>query len=453
MRWFDQSPKLARVSSRFQQTMRAINLSNRIYNFMELGRLINKITLKLSESPQGPALADGVRKLSEINAQLRKALQGLKSRQTVVSQVEDLTTQLKQQASNLIPLAEGSSPQGSLFSELDKPKPVATKAEPDDGMEQAMPADFVAPGEIVVDEPGSLEPVTAAKNPPKTVASLLSDLYRACDTALSFEPENFVLRLNLMRRYFHNGQEGIDWYDDISATLRKYFGQENAAVFAKLLAATSPRTSVKRNLEKAIVAFNSYINEYKNKFKIQSDLSLADDPAFKQRMMNYFIMRTHIPNIGKAMAQTELGGSKVNNFSRALAGDPNAVTLDIWMARALGLNDQEFFQDAKLYELAADSIRELAAEEGVEPRQYQAAVWTGIRKEQGKKSGGSSFDSLLPEFWENFAAQCFRPKVKIPKSPSKWPLLEGVPPISAWVLGNCKLALRCLRFRQGQGSA
>jgi hypothetical protein len=95
-----------------------------------------------------------------------------------------------------------------------------------------------------------------------------------------------------------------------------------------------------------------------------------------------------------------------------------------------------------MYEILADAIRDLAYEKGVEPRQYQAAVWTGIKKEQGSRGQTADpFDVLMEKFWEDFAQACFKPHVKIPEVPAryrKYPLFEA----AAWVMLNCKFAAR-----------
>ena len=69
-------------------------------------------------------------------------------------------------------------------------------------------------------------------------------------------------------------------------------------------------------------------------------------------------------------------GPKVTSFWRALAGDPRAVVLDIWMFRTLGLPDtpteKVYWATAEAFGDAADSLR-------VSARDLQASIWLHTR--------------------------------------------------------------------------
>lgn len=72
-----------------------------------------------------------------------------------------------------------------------------------------------------------------------------------------------------------------------------------------------------------------------------------------------------------------LKGRKTNAFARAIAGDENAVTIDVWMMKAAGLETDS--PNKKQYEqLSADVIR-VADEIGLTPRATQALIWIVFR--------------------------------------------------------------------------
>ena len=58
-------------------------------------------------------------------------------------------------------------------------------------------------------------------------------------------------------------------------------------------------------------------------------------------------------------------------------GDTDEVTVDSWMARALGVKSVTHAN----YERLADAIRQAARAVGLAPDAFQAAVWCVIRRE------------------------------------------------------------------------
>jgi hypothetical protein len=71
-----------------------------------------------------------------------------------------------------------------------------------------------------------------------------------------------------------------------------------------------------------------------------------------------------------------LGGPKVRAFWRALAGDPDAVVLDLWMFRAFDLPDAP---TRKVYDRVALELKAAADELGVAARDLQAVIWLHMR--------------------------------------------------------------------------
>ncbi len=69
-------------------------------------------------------------------------------------------------------------------------------------------------------------------------------------------------------------------------------------------------------------------------------------------------------------------GPKVTAFWRALAGDPDAVVLDIWMFRTFGLPDTP---TNRVYEATAEAFLAAAKSIGVSARDLQASIWLHTR--------------------------------------------------------------------------
>lgn len=87
-----------------------------------------------------------------------------------------------------------------------------------------------------------------------------------------------------------------------------------------------------------------------------------------------------------------LSGPKVSAFWANLCGDLDAVTVDVWAARAAeGPRFKDRAPDGSRYARIADAYRAAAAVVGIAPRDLQAAVWTSYRR----RFAASLFD--LPE--------------------------------------------------------
>ena len=73
-----------------------------------------------------------------------------------------------------------------------------------------------------------------------------------------------------------------------------------------------------------------------------------------------------------------LRGLKTNAFARAIAGDGNAVVVDVWMCRAANLGKDAPTSKGK-YNAIADAVREVAQEFNMSPAIMQAMIWIVIR--------------------------------------------------------------------------
>ena len=160
-------------------------------------------------------------------------------------------------------------------------------------------------------------------------------------------------------------QAGMRWYSLAERQMRDIaregpvgFGSNRAAA---VFAALSPRTQWAVNLRGAY------------SFAKFAQLGLPEPPP-----MGLFHSRAK----AWAIAQLEvhpsrvLAGPKVTRFWKNLSGDPDPVTVDIWMARAVGVDEDKISRDYSMIERAYQKAAETLS---IEPRQLQAIVWLHVR--------------------------------------------------------------------------
>lgn len=85
-----------------------------------------------------------------------------------------------------------------------------------------------------------------------------------------------------------------------------------------------------------------------------------------------------------------LRGPKTEAFRRALLGDKDAIVIDRWMLRAMGMGEKV---TARGYRDAEERLREVAAVIGEGAACVQARIWTGIR-------GSSGLPLVTRLFWK-----------------------------------------------------
>jgi hypothetical protein len=73
-----------------------------------------------------------------------------------------------------------------------------------------------------------------------------------------------------------------------------------------------------------------------------------------------------------------LNGQKTNAFARAIAGDPNAIVIDVWMIRAAGMDASKGVNKTQYNELS-EAVNTVAKEFGITPRTAQALIWIIVR--------------------------------------------------------------------------
>ena len=93
-------------------------------------------------------------------------------------------------------------------------------------------------------------------------------------------------------------------------------------------------------------------------------------------------MRCLPNNLKMAQRALEIGfdalnGKKTNSFARNIAGDENAITIDIWMMRSAGLTKDS--PNKTDYSQLSEAIEKIAMETAMTPRTVQALVWIVYR--------------------------------------------------------------------------
>lgn len=82
-------------------------------------------------------------------------------------------------------------------------------------------------------------------------------------------------------------------------------------------------------------------------------------------------------NNALTMGFAALNGQKTNAFAKAIAGDENAVVIDVWMLRAVGIEKKTPNQSG--YKELAKAVTTVATKHGMTPRAMQALIWIVVR--------------------------------------------------------------------------
>lgn len=183
-----------------------------------------------------------------------------------------------------------------------------------------------------------------------------------------------------MMMYFSEGEDLKDWYTNTYPELEKIFSvngvpdHNKVALMIDLLAATSPRYTIKMNVERALFLMEAIENGWIATVKINFE--------------------AHMGNVCRAILGLPLSGPKVRAFQANLWGKSDAVTIDTWMMKALGMTRQA--PDAAEYSELSNVVREMASRVGVTPAQFQAAVWVGIKRLTGDEADTAEpFENIL----------------------------------------------------------
>ena len=133
-------------------------------------------------------------------------------------------------------------------------------------------------------------------------------------------------------------------------------------VLADVVALTSPRVQVRRNMVLAV----RYLQD-------REHWRTRDTPELARELG---VIRSTAAALRHWEATGRIRGPKTRAFARALQGDPTALVLDVWMARALGVAQAKVNQKLPAAK-AAQRVGKVARDLGWTVAETQAAIWAG----------------------------------------------------------------------------
>lgn len=164
---------------------------------------------------------------------------------------------------------------------------------------------------------------------------------------------------------------GLRWYGNahaIAAELsRESGGRLSARQCAGVIAALSPRCQWGSNVAGARATVRA---------AVAGEQAPVVAGTLGNRRKAWAIARGADP-------EAVLGGPKVLAFWANICGDAEAVTVDVWAARACEGRHHPQAPVRRRYALCAEAYRRAARRCGLSPRDAQAAVWTAYRRVYG----------------------------------------------------------------------
>ena len=130
--------------------------------------------------------------------------------------------------------------------------------------------------------------------------------------------------------------------------------------FVDVLAITSPRVAVVRNIRAAMYY-------------------MATEKFVSGTIKNTRLAMEHYEETG------EIRGLKTSAFARALKGDLDAIVLDVWMSKAFEI-DQDRFRNKKVRGECERRVCRAARACKIRPAELQAASWAAIVRRHGRNT-------------------------------------------------------------------
>ena len=179
------------------------------------------------------------------------------------------------------------------------------------------------------------------------------------------------IRLQLRFELDNSDYKALTWYTDTTKLIKELYGK-NWQLFADLLAATSPRSQVKKNWRIADELLAAYLDRV-NRPDLFGDLLASSQ-----------IMPAHLPNIIRSLQRRPVNGPKVSRFAENIKGNLQVVTIDVWICKAYGIGPRDL--TSSLYARLEKRIQKTAKSLDVMPANYQAVLWQGIRRMSGLRT-------------------------------------------------------------------
>jgi len=154
------------------------------------------------------------------------------------------------------------------------------------------------------------------------------------------------------------------------------FGQvEQASVW--YVEAEAVAHEVARNLDTTLEVGASVISAFSPRERWTSNVAKAISFSLGEKVTGLS------NNLKMAEASIHLGfdalkGQKTNAFAKAIAGDENAVVVDVWMMRAAGFDGAKSPNKTEYKEIS-EAVTLVAEENQMTPRAMQALIWILVR--------------------------------------------------------------------------
>lgn len=155
-------------------------------------------------------------------------------------------------------------------------------------------------------------------------------------------------------------EQAVQWYADAELVAHEMVGifasrgiHADVEICASVIAGFSPRNRWSRNVMQAL----NFAHGFDNYVGLKNNLRMAENAM--------------------TLGFDALKGLKTNAFARNIAGDDEAVTIDVWMMRAAGLISDS--PNKTQYRELSEACREIATELRMTPRATQALIWIIFR--------------------------------------------------------------------------
>ena len=171
------------------------------------------------------------------------------------------------------------------------------------------------------------------------------------------------------------------WFEDSRSAIISSFG-EDADLFSRLLAGTSPVTDIRTNVRLACKAYQ----HLKWFGELQEGGFIHVHVVCIQKFLDG---RMDKPETRTGKWKKQVGGRKVWSLYQNLIGNEEVCPIDRWMLRYFGY-DGETRLTVELYDKLENKLKEEAKEIGCTPAQHQCQLWCSMRMGANITSGGSS---------------------------------------------------------------
>jgi hypothetical protein len=153
---------------------------------------------------------------------------------------------------------------------------------------------------------------------------------------------------------FGQVEQASKWYVDAERIAEKVAENLNTTleVGASVVSAFSPRERWSVNVARAIA------------FSLGQEVTC---------LKNNLVMANNALTLGF----DALKGAKTNAFARAIAGNEQAVVIDVWMLRAVGIEKKT--PTLNQYKELVEAVKKTAFDFGMTPRAMQALIWIVVR--------------------------------------------------------------------------